>query len=337
MPDTESHSYLKPGTTLGKYEIRGLLGRGGMAEVYRAHNPDLNQDVAIKVLHPGFSDGEAAKRFRQEAQAVAALSHPNIIRVFDFDASDLYFMVMELINGPSLRQLIAHPPGGLSREEALRIFKPLAQAVGYAHQHGIIHRDIKPGNVLMADGSRPVLTDFGLARVMGTDRLSMTGQTSGTPTYMSPEQVAGLAVGPESDIYALGVLLYELLSGDVPFKGDSFVSIALQHMNNPPPPLSEQLIGHDVRIAYVIDKALAKLPEDRFPTTAAMLAALESDADTMPVIRSTATRSTLSPTAPDQVRAGDKHQHQARCQLPIHVTAPYKTALNSWNTRSAPA
>src|SRR5579864_609019 len=149
MANEGVYSYLTAGQKLGKYEIKTLLGRGGMAEVYRALNPDLKQDIAIKVLHPGLADQDAAQRFRREAQAVAALQHPNIIRVFDFDTTTtLYFMVMELINGPTLRTLIDHAPGGLPPEEALRIFKPLAEAVGYAHAHGTIHRDIKPGNVL---------------------------------------------------------------------------------------------------------------------------------------------------------------------------------------------
>src|SRR5579864_7067273 len=264
MASEAAHSYLTVGQKLGKYEIKGLLWRGGMAEVYRALNPDLNQDVAIKVLHPGLSDPDVASRFRREAQAVAALQHPNIIRVFDFDTTTtLYFMVMELINGPTLRAVIRQAPTGLPPDEALRIFKPLAEAVGYAHASGIIHRDIKPGNVLMADNTRPVLTDFGLARIMGAEQVTATGQTSGTPTYMSPEQVAGLIIGPESDIYSLGVLLYELLSGDVPFKGDSFVAIALQHLNNPPI-LPAKLQSLSPALQAAILKALAKQPEARF-------------------------------------------------------------------------
>ena len=287
LPSSQPRAYLMPGTTLGKYEIKDLLGRGGMAEVYRARNPDLNQDVAIKVLHPGFSDDDAGRRFRQEAQAISMLNHPNIIRIFDFDTTSLYFMVMELIDGPTLRQVISAAPDGLPAADALRLFKPLAEAVGYAHSHNVIHRDIKPGNVLIAPNSRPVLTDFGLARVLGGERLSVSGQTSGTPTYMSPEQVAGLGVGPESDIYALGIVLYEMISGDVPFKGDSFVSIALQHLNTAPPRLPERLLTADARIGYVIERALSKQPEDRFPTTADMLAALDTDQQALPTIQYT--------------------------------------------------
>lgn len=297
MSNEGVYSYLTAGQKLGKYEIKTLLGRGGMAEVYRALNPDLRQDVAIKVLHPGLADPDAAQRFRHEAQAVAALQHPNIIRVFDFDTTTtLYFMVMELISGPTLRTVISHAPDGLPVDEALRIFKPLAEAVGYAHAHGTIHRDIKPGNVLMADNVRPVLMDFGLARIMGAERMSATGQTSGTPTYMSPEQVAGLMIGPESDIYSLGVLLYELLSGDVPFKGDTFVAIALQHLNNPPT-LSGKLQSLPQSMSHAILKALAKQPEGRFHTAQEFIDALEAD--------SLATTAYGSPTRPIAV-GGDE-------------------------------
>ncbi|MHB8625812.1 MAG: SUMF1/EgtB/PvdO family nonheme iron enzyme [Aggregatilineales bacterium] len=296
MSNEVAYSYLTPGQKLGKYEIKTLVGRGGMAEVYRALNPDLKQDVAIKVLHPGLADPDAAQRFRREAQAVAALQHPNIIRVFDFDTTTtLYFMVMELINGPTLRTVIGNAPDGLPTDEALRIFKPLAEAVGYAHTHGTIHRDIKPGNVLMADNIRPVLMDFGLARIMGAERMSATGQTSGTPTYMSPEQVAGLMIGPESDIYSLGVLLYELLSGDVPFKGDSFVAIALQHLNNPPT-LPGKLQTLPPGMSRAILKALAKQPESRFHTAQEFIDALASDTLAIPH-GSTAARSVVAGTS----------------------------------------
>src|SRR5258706_11285916 len=149
---TPSFSYLSPGQKLGKYEIRRLLGRGGMAEVYRALNPDLNQDVAIKVLHPHVVDTEAAiSRFRREAQAIAALTHPNIIRVYDFDTiNGVNFMVMELIDGPTLGALISQYPKGMPLDAALHIFTQLAEAVAFAHERGTVHRDIKPGNVLMA-------------------------------------------------------------------------------------------------------------------------------------------------------------------------------------------
>jgi serine/threonine protein kinase len=287
-PANRPYSFLAPGQTLGKYQVRALLGRGGMAEVYRALNPDLRQDVAIKVLNPAAIDSQnGLARFRQEAQAAASLQHPNIVRVYDFDVQDgLPYMVMELIEGPSLRQVIAEHTQGLPRELALNLFTQLAAGVGYAHERGIIHRDIKPGNVLIAPEWRAVLSDFGLARMVDGDRLTTEGFAAGTPSYMSPEQAMGGSIGPASDIYALGILLYELLTGDVPFKGDSFAAVLLQHMQSAPP--SPRLRTPDLppRVEGVVLRALQKDPVQRFPTSRAMAQA-------------------LSQAAPDQVRYTD--------------------------------
>src|SRR5258708_27719781 len=182
-------SYLLPGQKLGKYEIKTRVGRGGTADVYRAYNPDLNQDVAVKLVHAvGLETDNALQRLRREAQAIAALNHPNIIRVFDCHADhESFFIVMELINGPTLQQLIQNFPQGMPHDLAMNLFTQVISAVAYAHAHRLIHRDIKPANVLIADGHRAVLTDFGLA--LGTDsvRLTATGGAAGTPMYMAPE------------------------------------------------------------------------------------------------------------------------------------------------------
>jgi serine/threonine protein kinase len=274
-----SFSYLPSGHKLGKYEIKSLLGRGGMAEVYRALNPDLNQDVAIKVLHPHIIDSDAAiTRFRQEAQAIAALSHPNIIRVFDFDtANGVYYMVMELIDGPTLHSIMSDYPKGMPLDLATGIFRQLADAVAYAHERGTIHRDIKPGNVLMADGTRPVLTDFGLARIVGGERLTASGMSSGTPAYMSPEQASGGEISGESDIYSLGIMLYEMVTGNVPFKGDSFATVLLQHLQQLPPRPSESIPDLDPRVEHVILRALEKDPADRFHSAREMISELAGE------------------------------------------------------------
>ncbi len=279
-------SYLTPGQKLGKYEIRQLLGRGGMAEVYRALNPDLNQDVAIKVLHPHIIDSDsemAIARFRREAQSIAALRHPNIVRVFDFDAStSIYFMVMELIDGPSLRDVIATHPTGMPQDEAVSVFRQLAEAVAYAHERGVIHRDIKPGNVLMVESKRPVLTDFGLARIVGGAKVTADGSSSGTPAYMSPEQAIGEEVSAQSDIYSLGVVLYEMVTGNVPFRGDSFTNVVLQHLQQTPQRPSEKVTGLDVRVENVIMRALEKDPKNRYPSTRDMIRALETTGPVKP-------------------------------------------------------
>ncbi len=259
-------SYLSAGQKLGKYEIRHIIGRGGMAEVYRALNPDLNSDVAIKVLHPHVIESQAAvTRFRLEAQAVAALSHPNIVRVFDFHADDnLIFMVMELIEGPTLRQVLGNYPHGMPSDLAIQIFVPLANAVSYAHEQGIIHRDIKPANVLIANGIRPVLTDFGLAQIAGGTRITAAGTSFGTPAYMSPELTLGSVIRQESDIYSLGAVLYELVTGDVPFKGDSVTKVLADHLRSPVPPPSTIVEGLDPAIEAVILRALEKEPANRY-------------------------------------------------------------------------
>jgi serine/threonine protein kinase len=272
----QSYSYLSPGQKIGKYEIRRLLGRGGMAEVYRAFNPGLNQDVAIKVLHPHIINSEdAVQRFTNEAHAVAALSHPNVIRVFDFDVADgIYYMVMELIDGPSLHSIMTEYPKGMPLSLVARIFEQLAEAVTYAHERGTIHRDIKPANVLMANGARAVLTDFGLARITGAERLTATGMSSGTPVYMSPEQASGEEAKRESDIYSLGVLLYEMVTGRVPFIGNSFAAVLLQHLQEPPEPPSKLVPDLDPKIEAVIMRALEKDPARRYHSAREMSAGL---------------------------------------------------------------
>jgi serine/threonine protein kinase len=223
-------------------------------------------------------DSESAvTRFRREAQAVAALSHPNVIRVFDFDTiNGVHFMVMELIDGPALNAVIGQYPKGMTLDTALHIFKQLADAVAYAHDRGTIHRDIKPGNVLMASGSRPVLTDFGLAQILGGDRLTASGMSSGTPAYMSPEQASGDEIRAESDIYSLGIMLYEMITGQAPFQGNSFATVMLKHIQEPPPRPSVLIQDLDPQIERVILRALEKDPANRFHSARDMVTALSS-------------------------------------------------------------
>lgn len=284
MAEPRSLSYFAPGSKLGKYEIKGLLGRGAMAEVYRATNPALNQDVAIKVMNPTMMESkEGSERFRREAQAIARLSHNNIVRVYDFDVQDgVHYMVMELLEGHTLREEILKGESGLPHEQALKIFKQIAAAVGYAHQQGIIHRDIKPSNVVMV-GERAVLTDFGLARLSGQSQLTASGVSSGTPAYMSPEQASGTEITERSDIYALGIVLYEMVTGEVPFKGDTFANVLVQHLQNIPRLPSEITDRHvEPNVEAVILRALAKEPTLRFASAAEMVAELDQKLERLP-------------------------------------------------------
>jgi|GEM_PF-834705 len=266
-------SYFTAGQKFGKYEIKRLLGRGGMAEVYRAHNPDLNQDVALKILHANMLNGEqAVLRFRREAQAVAMLSHPNIVRVFDFQADqNLVFMVLELIDGPTLDYVIRSYPDGMPLIFAIKIFSAIADAVAYAHEHGVIHRDIKPSNVLMADGVRPVLSDFGLAHVAGTAHLTASGSVMGTPNYMAPELTLGGEATAQSDIYSLGVILYEMVTGNLPFRGETTAHIIRQHLDVIPTAPSKLIHDLPPAVEHTILRALEKAPEHRYQSAREMI------------------------------------------------------------------
>jgi serine/threonine-protein kinase len=272
MSEKKTLSYFPPGSKISKYEIKALLGRGAMAEVYRAVNPALNQDVAIKVLNPAtMEEDKSAERFKREAQAVARLTHPNIVRVFDFDIHEsVYFMVMEVLEGSTLRDLIMQYKDGMPQERIFDIFKQIAGAVDYAHELGVIHRDIKPSNVVMV-GDRAVLTDFGLAKLSGQAQLTATGVSSGTPAYMAPEQATGEEITPRTDIYALGVMLYEMVTGDVPFKGDTYARILIQHLQSLPPMPSTIIKDIDPALEAVILRALSKDPKLRYRTASQMV------------------------------------------------------------------
>jgi serine/threonine-protein kinase len=262
-------------------EIRQRLGRGGLAEVYLGHHTTLNRLVAVKILHSFLAEDDATRRrFRAEAQAVAALRHPNLVQVYDFDlVDDQPYLVMELLEGVSLDDyLTALHDGGrrLPPETTARLIASLAAALEYAHARQIVHRDIKPANVMLRREGGPVvldaplpldaeaiLTDFGVAWLAQTASISVSGNISGTPAYLSPEQAQGKPVDARSDIYSLGVMLYEMLAGRLPFDApdETLFSLLLKHIQEPPPPIP------DLKPAVwaVVERALAKRPEDRYP------------------------------------------------------------------------
>lgn len=267
------------GRTLGKYRIVARLGRGGMAEVYKAYQPGLDRYVAVKVLHGHLADEEDfIGRFEREATAVARLRHSNIVQVYDFDVEDgLYYMVMEFVEGPTLKsELKERSVKGqiFTLAETTRIFTALASAIDYAHSRGMVHRDLKPANIMFTAEGQVVLTDFGIARIVGATRYTLTGAISGTPAYMSPEQGQGERGDERSDIYSLGVVLYEMVTGRVPFDADTPFAIIMKHINDPLP-LPTTINPHIPEdVERVILKAMSKNPEDRYRTAGEMSRAL---------------------------------------------------------------
>ena len=260
----------------GRYEVQELVGTGGMSSVYRAHDRLLERDVAIKVLHEQFTaDGEYVERFRREARAVAQLSHPNIVTVIDRgEQDDRQFIVFEYVDGENLKALIDRE-GPLPEREAIELALQVARALGFAHEEGLIHRDVKPQNVLLNDGRQAKVTDFGIARSLDVHGgLTQTGTVMGTSDYIAPEQARGSRVDAQSDIYSLGTVLYELLTGEVPFAGDNFVAVAMQHINQPPPSVRERRPELSPCVDEVVRRAMAKEPRDRFRSMEELCAAL---------------------------------------------------------------
>lgn len=265
------------GSTLGRYHISAVIGRGGMATVYRAEDPKLSRDVAVKVLHPHLAtDPSFGARFLQEARAVAALRHPHIVQVYDFgDQDGLTYMVMELIEGPSLAEAMARRAGDATPSRGVvALASAIGSAVDYAAGLGMIHRDIKPANILFDRGDRPVLADYGIARVLGATSHTIPGLVVGSAHYMSPEQAQGLTLDARSDLYSLAVVLFEALTGQVPFDGDSTGAILLQHITRAVPSARTVNPTLPAGVDAVFAKALAKDPDDRYPTGADVAAAL---------------------------------------------------------------
>ncbi len=248
-----------------RYELDALVGTGGMSSVYRAHDTLLERNVAIKLLHEHVGrDADQVERFKREARAVAQLSHPNIVTVIDRgDRDGRQYIVFEYVEGENLKQLIVRA-GPLPVRRALEIAIQIAHALAFAHRQGLVHRDVKPQNVLLPAGGEVKVTDFGIARSLDVQGFTQTGSVLGTSHYIAPEQAQGEPVDERTDLYSLGAVLYELLTGEVPYDGDTFVAVALRHVHDPVPRVRERRPDVPTRIAAAVDCALAKHPDDRF-------------------------------------------------------------------------
>ncbi len=264
---------------IDRYVVSERIGTGGMARVYRGQDSKLDRDVAIKVLHEHLADDDTFRaRFEREAKFLASFNHPNVVQIFDYamvkqDDRHLLYMVMTYLPGDNLKDImeknIQHDRL-MPQSQVLQIMEDIASALDYAHQLGMVHRDIKPANILFNETGRAVLTDFGIARMVVGSKLTQEGVAVGTPAYMSPEQAAGENVDGPTDIYALGVILYELLAGEPPFGDDGSLSVLIKHLNEPVPPLTRYNHIDNPRLDTVINKALAKRPEERYQVASEM-------------------------------------------------------------------
>ena len=260
----------------GRYRVLGRIGSGGMADVYRAEDTHLGREVALKMLHRRFAqDVEFVERFRREAKAAAGLQHPHVVGVFDRGEHDgTYYIAMECLQGRTLKDIVVDE-APLDQMRVIDLGVQILQAAGFAHRQDVIHRDFKPHNVIVDDRGHAKVTDFGIARA-GASEMTETGSIMGTAQYLSPEQAQGHAVTAASDLYSIGVMLYELLTGRLPFEGDSAVSIALKHLSAPPPPMAAEGLAIEPNLESVVMGALAKDPAARWQSGEDFAGALEA-------------------------------------------------------------
>jgi tRNA A-37 threonylcarbamoyl transferase component Bud32 len=287
---------VEPGTTIGSYRVLEQIGRGGMATVYKAYQAALSRNVALKILPSYLADDEVFReRFRAEAVTVAKLRHPNILAVHDFGTENgVHYIVTEFVDGGTLADQLGSP---LPPEYVARMLTPVASALDYAHARDVVHRDVKPSNVLIARDGTPVVSDFGLARMLqgSLPRLTQTGALVGTPEYMAPEQAAGETAGPASDRYALAVMAYEMVVGTVPYSADTPLATLLAHLHKPLPLPREKNPKITSAVEAVLLRGLAKAPDDRFPSATEFVRALDAaEAQTAP---------TIAPRAPQPAAA----------------------------------
>jgi serine/threonine-protein kinase len=315
----------------GRYRVISRVGSGGMAEVYCAEDIQLGRRVAVKLLHERFAqDEEFVERFRREASSAASLSHANIVSVYDRgEWAGTYYIAMEYLDGRSLDSIVREE-APLVPERAIEITEQVLRAARFAHRRGVVHRDLKPHNVIIDDEGRVKVTDFGIARA-GASEITQTGSIMGTARYLSPEQAQGQAVSPRSDLYAIGIMLYELLTGTVPFEGDSVVAIALRHLSEPPRAPSSFVPTIPASLDAIVMRALEKSPERRFADADEFLTALESERERLRHSDGSHTAA-LAPVAPI-VTPTTVYPHPATytTQAIGPVTGAYGTAPAYWD------
>jgi serine/threonine-protein kinase len=304
-----------------RYRVERSIGRGGMAEVFLAHDILLDRPVALKVLFPEYAiDPNFVERFRREAQSAAALTHPNIVAVYDWGkVNATYFIAMEYVEGKTLATLLKER-GPLSPTHACDVISEVAAALSFAHENGVIHRDVKPGNILIGLGGQVKVADFGIARALGAnieEALTEIGSVMGTATYLSPEQAQGAQPDPRSDIYSLGVMMYELVAGRPPFVGDSAVAIAYQHVHNFPQPLREVVADLPRGFESVVAKCMAKNEQRRYENAMLVREDIRRILDGVETLALTDARGTTATTNLSDT-----------AEIPVVVLPPYEDSLD---------
>src|SRR3954447_26973065 len=284
----------------GRYRIERRLGSGGMADVYCAYDHQLGRQIALKVLHRRFArDTEFVERFRREASAAAGLQHPNVVGVFDRGEYDgTYYIAMEYLPGKTLKDVIREE-SPIDQLRAIDYAIQILQAASFAHRRGVVHRDIKPHNVIVGGDGRLKVTDFGIARA-GASEMTETGSIMGTAQYLSPEQAQGQRVGAQSDLYSIGVVVYEMLTGRVPFTGESAVSIALKHVSEEPPALRSLRPDVHPRLEQAVGRALLKDPAQRYASADEFIAALQQAREAVASGEPASGTSTFVPVAAEE-------------------------------------
>ncbi len=323
--------------TEGEFEIQGMLGRGGMAVVFLATETKLGRKVAIKVLPPELTFGHGVDRFMREAKTAAALDHPNIIPIYRIGSgSKLFWYAMKFLEGRSLDDLIKER-GKLTVEEVFPILEQVADALDYAHTHNVIHRDMKPANVMLDHRNRVIVTDFGIAKALTEQTLTASGSVVGTPYYMSPEQGMGTGVSGRSDQYSVGVMAYRMLSGQFPFEGDSAIDILHKHCMIPPTPLEVVQAGLPRHVYLAVHKALEKKPERRFSTVAAFAEALRAPTAELETSGDVSSDGATIAVPMAAVRSGRPGASGATPPTPVPAVGGAKTVLQAPPTPATPA